>query len=151
MTMSSSPSPAPIDVGSVGLGLAPPPHAATTRATTPSAPRNLRFFMLPPPVDPRLDRPPLAELPVPDGQVVLAPPREPDLPALRFERLHRRGREVLLRDDELPARVQRHDIARIRPQVDHVADRAKGRELVRPGCRVGIDEPDLLGPDGVGA
>jgi len=67
---------------------------------------------------------------------VLSLPDEADSPASRFERLHRRCREILLRHDEIATRVERHDIPRVRPEVEDLPDPARCRRFV--GSRLGI-------------
>src|SRR5438034_11029968 len=160
MRMFSWPSPGPIDWGRLELGLAaapagadadagaawlagaadgdaPPPQAEATRPTAARPPNRERRFML------------LLLVPsAGDGKVVLPLPDEPDSLALCRERLHRGGRQVLLGDDELSTRIERHDVARVGAEVDHAADSAGGRRLVGAHVRIGIAEVDLLGTNG---
>src|SRR6478609_2105892 len=136
--MSSSPSPGPIEaIGAVladGASLAAPwlagawlggpevgagvaaelLHAAATIATTAVAMSTLRWPMVSPP-------PPRS---VTDREVVLPLPDQAHGPTLRGECLHRRDRQVLRGDHELAPRIERHHVARVRAEVDDVADRA---------------------------
>ncbi len=82
------------------------------------------------------------------AQYVLPLPDQPDRPALRGQRLHRRCLEVLLGDDQLAAQLELHDVSRVGPDVDDLADGSPDRGLVVCDLCIRIGQPDLLGPDG---
>src|SRR6266508_117470 len=97
--------------GAEGLGVAAPAQAETTRPNAARTPSGARVFMV------------LLLVPsAGDGKIVLPLPYEPDSLALSRKRLHGGGRQILLGDDELSARVEGHDVARIGAKVDHTSD-----------------------------
>src|SRR5262245_39521096 len=85
--------------------------------------------------------------PVCDGKLVLSLPDEADSLAFLGERLGRGRREILLRDDELRARVERDPVARIGPQIRDCPDAARRGAFIAANGRVGFGQVDLLGAD----
>src|SRR6187402_3837564 len=114
-------------------GAWPPPSSAQVRATA----SWIRFFL----------RFPHWALARGEAQYMATLPEQQDPLALRSKRLHRQGFQVLAHHDELPARLQRHEESRVRPDVDDLADRPEGRALVGSGLHVRLGDPDLLRTD----
>src|SRR6185436_2497296 len=114
----------------------PPPQAPAISATTASMPPSFRWNMTPP----------LSALRrrLLDAAHVLSLPDQPHGTPLCGQHLHRRCMQVLLRDDQLGAGVERHDVARVRPQVHDVADGAIGPDLAVGHRRTGLGDADLL-------
>src|SRR5215207_3435957 len=86
-----------------------------------------------------------------EGETVLPLPDEADSLAFEGEGLRRGGRQVLLGDDELRARVEGDDVAGIRAEIHDLPDSAGRDDLVGGGLVDDLPEADLLGPDGVRA
>src|SRR3972149_1518099 len=129
-------------VGRPGAGGAPGPvpQAAIRSAAVTTTPNFLRWIIpLVPPLVP-------ASRQVGDGQAMLPFPDQPAAPPTSHERLRGGGREILLRDDEVSPRVQRNDIPRVGPDVDHIADLTECADLVGANERSRLAEVDLLGP-----
>src|SRR6476646_1304548 len=79
-----------------------------------------------------------------DAEHVLSLPDKPHGSTLRGKHLHGRCVQVLLRDDQLGAGVECHDVARVRPEVHDVADGAIGPDLAVGHRRTGLGDADLL-------
>src|SRR3972149_3628783 len=127
-------------VGRAGVGgAAGPAQAAIRSAALTATPSFLRWIIpLVPPLVP-------ASRQVGDGQAMLPFPDQPDCPATSDERLRGGGREILLRDDEVSPRVQRNDIPRVGPDVDHIADLTECADLVGANERSRLAGRDLFG------
>src|SRR5262245_39282036 len=122
------------------VAVPPGPQAAATSAAIAMAPPSFRWNIAPP-LSPR-------SASFLDAENVLLLPRQPHGLSLCRQHLHGCPVEVLLGDHQVRAGVERHDVARVRPEVDDGPDRPVGSDLVAAHGRARLDHPDLLGPYG---